>query len=43
MTFEVMLHFMKNFRLYNVDNLEKFLKDQTLCKKYIAEDDDLKF
>ena len=40
MTFEVILHFMKNVCLYNVDVLEKFLKDQALNKKYIAKKDD---
>ena len=31
---------MKNSRLHNVDNLEKFLKDWALNKKCIAEKDD---
>ena len=40
MTFDVILNFMKNLRLHNIDNLEKFLKDQALNKKNIAENDD---
>ena len=31
---------MKNLPLHNVDILEKFLKDYTLNKKYMAEKDD---
>ena len=42
MTFEGILHLMKNLRLYIVDILEKFLKDKALKKKYNAEKDDLK-
>ena len=41
MTFKVILHLMKNLRLYNVDILKKFLKDWALNKKYIAEKDDI--
>ena len=37
MTFEVILHFIKKLCIHNVDILEKFLKDQALNKKYIAE------
>ena len=31
---------MKNLRLRNIDIIEKFLKDQALNKKQIAEKDD---
>ena len=41
MTFEVVLNFMKHLCLHNVEILEKFIKDQALSKKYIAEKDDL--
>ena len=37
MTFEVILHLMKNLRLHYVDILEKFKNDWALNKKYIAE------
>ena len=40
MTFEVILKFMKNLFLHNVDILEKLLKDWAVNKKYIAENDD---
>ena len=41
MTFEVILHLLKNLLLHNVDILEKFKKDYTLDKKNIAEKDDI--
>ena len=34
------VNLMKNLRLHNVDILKKFLKDQVLNKKHIAEEDD---
>ena len=40
MTFEVILNFVKNLFIHNVDILEKFLKDWALNKKFIAEKDD---
>ena len=43
MTFEVILHLMKNLRVHNVDILEKFLKDNALNKRYNAEKDDFNF
>ena len=43
MTFEIIIHLMKNLRLHNVDILEKFLEDKSLNKKYIAEKGDFKF
>ena len=42
MTFETILHFMKNMCLYNVNILEKVLKDWASNKKYIAENDDFR-
>ena len=42
MTFQVILHFIKNVCLYNVDILEKFKKDQALNIKYIVEKDNFK-
>ena len=41
MTMDDILHLLKNLCLHNVDILGKFLKDQTLNKKYIAEKDDI--
>ena len=41
MTFEVILHLMKNLLLHNVDIVKLVsLKDYALNKKYIAEKDD---
>ena len=37
MTFKVILHFIKTLCLHNVDNLEMFLIDWALNKKYIIE------
>ena len=42
MIFEVVLDFIKKNCLHNVDILEKFIKDQALNKKYVAEKDYLK-
>ena len=39
MTFEVILEAMKNLCLDDADNFKKFLKEQALNKKYIAEKD----
>ena len=40
MTFKVILHFVKNLCLYNVDILKKyFFKNWALGKKYIVEKD----
>ena len=39
MNVHVILYFIKNLCLYNVDILEKFLKDWAKNKKYIADKD----
>ena len=39
MTFDVMLYFMKNLCLHNLDILKTYLKDYSLNQKYIAEKD----